>query len=242
MPRGVNPNSHNNRPKIKNGVASALVLPENQWSFLKVIGRGNKSEGAREVVRSMEIVAKRNWLECANVLGCDPRPETLEARLLELFPGIEKGRKNQANLIQEIALGECSLCRAASFEGKIIRVVNLVTVAVIDGDRKLVESYQKLASGEVFPRGIEGIAEKIQFPEEPEAAARRGLYEELNVIPATLEFIFTKLDKNQKTKYQVIESFAKRHHFLATLKPEDIKEQYEEDWDGDLTVFNWVQR
>lgn len=190
------------------------------------------------MVRAMEIIAKRNWRQSAQVFKCEPTPQALKAKLIEMFPGIQSGRKTQDDLIQELALGECSLDWRA--ELGFIRVVNLVTIQVTDGDRKLVEAYQKLASGEIFPRGIEGVAEKIQYPESPTEAAYRGLEEELSVVPATLEFITESFEKNPRSKYEGIESYACKHQFRATLKPEDIREEYQELREGDLTVFKWV--
>jgi hypothetical protein len=218
--------------------SSEISLHPEQWAFLEIIGRKNKSRGGREVVQAMQIIAERNWAEAAEMLKCEPTPEGLKAKLIEMFPDIQKGRKTADNLIQELALGECSLDWKP--ETGFIRVVNLASITVIDGDRKLVEAYQELANNEIFPRNIEGVAEKIQYPELPEEGALRGLKEELGIIPASLEFLVESFDKNQKSKYQGIESFARKYQFRATLKPEDIKDEYVEDRDGDKTVFRWT--
>jgi hypothetical protein len=238
MPRGSNPNSHKNKPTIPGLKSSEISLFPTQWAFLEVIGQKNKSRGAREIIRAMQIIANRNWIEAAKVLKCEPTPEAITSCLVKTFPGIEKGRKKHTDLVQELALGECSL---AFHDNQLIRVVHLASIAVVDGKRKLVETHQELASGENFPRGIEGVAEKIQFPESPEEAAYRGLLEELGVIPQSLEFVAETFGKNQKSKYVVIESYAQKHRFRATLKTEDIKERYVEDRDGDKTFFEWVE-
>jgi hypothetical protein len=238
MPKGSNPNSHHNKPTILGLKASEISLLPEQWAFLEIIGRKNKSRGGREVVRAMQVIAKRNWQKSAEIFKCEPTPEALKSKLIEMFPSLQKGRKTADDLIQEIALGECSLDWKP--ETGFIRIVNLASIAIVDGDRKLVEAYQELASGEIFPRNIEGVAEKIQYPESPQEGALRGLEEELGIIPASLEFIGETFDKNQRSKYQSIESFARKYQFRATLKPEDIKDEYVEDRDGDKTVFRWV--
>lgn len=236
MPKGSNPNSHGNKPSIPGLKSSEISLLSDQWKFLEIIGRKNKSRGCREVIRAMKIIANRNWQQAATVLGCKPTAEAIASKLVELFPLLPKGRKNQHDLIQELALGECSLDWQ---KGNVIRVVNLASIEVVDGDRKLVEAYQQLASGEIFPRNIEGVAEKIQYPESPEEGAKRGLMEELGISPATLEFLEESFDKNQRSKYEGIESYARKYQFRATLRPEDIRDKYIEDRDGDKTVFKW---
>jgi hypothetical protein len=160
------------------------------------------------------------------VIGCKATPEAIAHKLTELFPRINKGRKKAADIVAELALGECSV---QEYQGQIIRVVNLVSIFVVDGDRYLIEAYQELASGEKFPRTqdglpIKGVSEKMQFPETPEEGAYRGLEEELGVFPRTLEFLSESFEKNQSSKYEGIESYAKKYQFRATLNPEDIKE------------------
>ena len=123
----------------------------------------------------MQIIANQNWNEAAFILGCQPTPEAIAHKLVKYFPAIANGRKNQDDLVQELALGECSLSNSHS---NIIRVVNLAAIEIIDGDRKLIEAYQQLASGEIFHRNIKGVAEKIKYPETPEEGAKRGLMEE----------------------------------------------------------------
>lgn len=237
MPRGSNPKSWNNKPTVPGGVNSTITLTSEQWGFLKVIGQGNKAKGGREVVRAMQVIAKKNWSAAATMLKCEASPAAISKSIISLYPGIQKGRKTQDDLIQELALGECSL---GWHNDKIVRVINLVLIEVRDGDRYLVETYQQLASGEIFPRNIRGVAEKIQYPETPHEAALRGLEEELGVVPKDLKFLSKSFEVNPKSKYEGIESYAKKHKFLASLNPEDIQEEYQEFREGDLTVFRWV--
>lgn len=237
MPRGSNPKSWNNKPTVPDGVNSTITLTSEQWDFLKIIGQGNKAKGGREVVRAMQVIAKKNWSAAATMLECEATPAAISKSIISLYPDIQKGRKTQEDLIQELALGECSL---GWHNNKIVRVINLVLIEVRDGDRRLVEAYQQLASGEIFPRNIEGVAEKIQYPETPHEAAYRGLEEELGVVPKDLKFLSKSFEINPKSKYEGIESYAKKYKFLATLKLEDIREEYQEFREGDLTVFGWV--
>lgn len=189
------------------------------------------------MVRAIEVIAKRNWREAAALLECQETPVAIGDKLIKLFPAIAHGRKNQDNLIQELALGECSL---SIHEGEIVRVVNLAKIDVFDSDLVLFEVYQELENGERFFRNIQGVAEKIQYPESHEEGARRGLLEELGVYPATLTYNGEAFDKNQRSKYEGIESYALSHKFVATLHPKDVKEEYVEIRDGVTTVFRWL--
>lgn len=238
MPKGSNPQSWNNKPTIPGLHSSEISLQFSQWDFLQVIGQNNKSRGGREVVRAMQIIAKRNWEAAAEMLQVEATPEEIAQKLLLLFPDIKSGKKTHLDFITEIALGESSL--AWSVPLGYYRVVNLAKIKVLNGDRHLVETSQILESGEPFPRNLEGVAEKIQYPETPLEAAIRGLQEELGVVSLTLISEGEPyLERNPVSKYKGIESYAMVHNFQATLKPDDIRDEYVEDRDGVKTVFRW---
>lgn len=185
-----------------------------------------------------QIIANRNWSETAEVLKCEASADAIAHRLTELFPDIAKGNKTQHDIVQELALGECKLQEK---DGQIIRVVNLVTIKIEHKGQLLVEAFQELHNGKRVDRCIVGVAEKAQAGETPKQAARRGIAEELEGIsPYSLDSTGFEFEPNKVSKYRGIQSFAAKHMFDATLRPEDIRDRYEEAREGDRTVFVWA--
>lgn len=185
-----------------------------------------------------QIIANRNWAKAATVLQCEPSPDAIAEKLIELFPKITTGNKTQEHIIQELALGECEL---ASKGGSIVRVVNLVTIKIENQGKLLIEAFQELHNGKRVDRRIIGVAEKAQTGETPEQAALRGIAEELEGIsPQTLESTGFEFEPNSVSKYKGIQSYAAKYTFEAVLKPEDVRDRYEEFREGDRTVFVWA--
>lgn len=95
------------------------------------------------------------------------------------------GRNNAKtieDLWQELQHGECTLQADPP-----LRVVHVVEVRIEQNDQYLIETEQHFADGRVRIRR-RPPSEKMQATEEPHAAARRCLREELAVPPAAIHF------------------------------------------------------
>lgn len=53
MPKGENPNSHNNKPAIKNGLRKSVLMPIEFWDYVRELGDGNENAGLRRLVKMM---------------------------------------------------------------------------------------------------------------------------------------------------------------------------------------------
>lgn len=146
-------------------------------------------------------------------------------------------------LLEEIKTGDCEIVWEHT---QPIRLVNVVLVVVIShhGER-LTEAYQEFSDGRIRKRGMQELAEKRKPGEDPEAAARRALQEELGI--PTDELVFEHLSPTEEKLSVATESFSypglktrySRIWFRVHLPETLYQVEYVEIQLDKKTVFHW---
>lgn len=172
-------------------------------------------------------------------------PSELETFLKDKGVALDKWQKTSNDLCNEIKNQDCSL----GFEdGNLIRRVDVVRVKCFYHDEKN-DTYQLVEDKQVFKNGLERvrkdfdfIAEKKQPMETPEAAARRGIAEELGIRDENIELVpennFTK--KLSSPSYAGINSVYNTYVYKIVVPKEHFKpEGYIENQEDKSSYFSW---
>lgn len=151
--------------------------------------------------------------------------------------------KSVERLHQEIANGESQLIRAGSALGRLVSIVSVDVRAEIDGrNYRLKEDRQEFTHGGSRRRNLYGVSEKIQGNEDPKAAARRGLLEELGVTytgQLTADEIETDHQASSHS-YPGLPGVYQRYPFTAVFDELDWNEDgYTEVQPDKTTYFVW---
>ena len=258
--RGSNPRSHFNKPAI-GGKKRQVRLTDEQWELVGAIGANNFSEGVRKMCRAIQANKSSSFIDAVELLQSfgflddgDESPQGLQKALEDIFPSLSKGRKNSADLVSELLLGESYLDRILVSEllpgelyldyidetlCRIVQVVQVTIAHPTNPKMQLMELRQEWGD-RVVERGLVGISEKILGGEEAIAAAKRGMKEELKIEPLSLEFVEKSQHLNTGSAYQGIASYTELYRFVATIAPEDFQGEYREIGEKKTTVFGWV--
>lgn len=144
-----------------------------------------------------------------------------------------------AKLHTELADGECELLVA---QRGLLRVVHGVTVTITDPDgRLLAEDRQEYPDGRVVRRALDfSIGEKRRPGEDPEAAARRALSEELAITePVTLTPRGSERKDRLSVAYPGVTSRYITDRFAACLPQHLVRDEYVEAQSDKRSVFCW---
>lgn len=245
MPRGkhLKGRPSNNPPQ---GMQKKVKLPEETWNFLKVVGGGNFSEGAREIIKMTMIVSFNNLSVAAEVLGLqDSSYEAIAKRIKELVPSIEDGRKDLSDLMSELILGECSLV----MDGGLKRLVRVVQIkvrhptnirCVLREEKQVahngVEKVRRDSLGELFLP-----SEKLINLETPSQGVVRLGREELGVDIQNIKLIEEDLvNNNSESGYSGLKSEYKIFIYSADIPKKQIKNEYFEYQQTKTVHFAWI--
>lgn len=151
--------------------------------------------------------------------------------------------KTTFHLFKEIISGESILKEK---DGKIIRVVRVLSIIVIYNDLKLKEDYQKFSDGRIRRRKMEAsVAEKINGDDNDLFdSVIRAINEELQIIISKEQINhLSDIPVNRKSdSYPGIISEMMMYRFSIELNSDQFKsEGYMEDQDDKKTYFKWVK-
>jgi hypothetical protein len=153
--------------------------------------------------------------------------------------------KSIDRLYEEIDAGESRLVQLGSTIGRLVSVVNVEVTAHINGMQyNLKEDRQEFADGNVRRRDLPGVSEKIQGNEDPEAAARRGIAEELGVtFVGTLTGALSEIVQRPSShSYPNLSGIYMTHLFKAEFgEAEWNPDGYKEVQSDKTTHFVWRQ-
>ena len=151
--------------------------------------------------------------------------------------------KTLEHLLTEIEAGETVL---EDHHGSLRRALSLVSLTVISPHGEhLVEDRQVFADGRVRRRGLKALAEKFKPGEDPVAAARRALEEELGLPPRVVERLHVSEGNRTETveaspSYPGLTSVYHTTHLTVTLPLEAYEpEGYVEHQADKRTFFRW---
>ena len=151
--------------------------------------------------------------------------------------------KTLEHLRTEIEAGETVL---AEENGTLKRVVSLVSLTVLaPSGEHLVEDRQVFKDGRVRRRGLNALAEKFKPGEDPLAAAKRALEEELGLpsqVVASLKFVAGDRTETEDASpsHPGLISVYRTAHYSVTLPPDAYDpEGYVEHQVDKRTYFRW---
>ncbi len=154
--------------------------------------------------------------------------------------------KSIDRLYDEIDAGESRLVQLGSTIGRLVSVVNVEVTAHINGVHyNLKEDRQEFTDGNVRRRSLPGVSEKIQGDEDPEAAARRGIAEELGVTFAgTLTSASSEIVRKPSShSYPNLSGIYLTHLFKAEFgETEWNSDGYKEVQTDKTTYFVWERQ
>jgi hypothetical protein len=153
--------------------------------------------------------------------------------------------KSIDRLYEELDAGESRLVQLGSTIGRLVSVVNVEVTAHINGMQyNLKEDRQEFADGNVRRRDLPGVSEKIQGNEDPEAAARRGIAEELGVTfaGALTSALSEVVQRPSSHSYPNLSGIYLTHLFKAEFSEAEWNpDGYKEVQPDKTTYFVWKQ-
>lgn len=147
--------------------------------------------------------------------------------------------KTVEHLFAELRDQECSLVVRG---GRLVREVDVAHVLVLHGGRVLTEAFQEFRDGRRRRRDI-GVAEKRRASESAEAAAVRGLREELGIEVSAADLVLLRRERAEigSPSYPGLHSEVRTTHFCVRLSAAAFRESYTEEQPDKRTVWHWQE-
>lgn len=148
--------------------------------------------------------------------------------------------KTVAHLLSELRDQECSLVLR---DGRLVREVAVAHVLVLHGGRVLIEDYQEFRDGRRRRRRHLGVAEKRRGTESADAAAVRGLREELGIEARATDLVLLGEQREEidSPSYPGLRSDILTTHFTVRLATAAVPDSYTEEQPDKRTVWHWQE-